>query len=160
MKYKLINIATQEETICDKLVIDNFDYYVSDNCSKHNDYCYYNKDTKNPIKYQRGEYLVDGNFAPKVIATNNPNIDLPKVVDEASLLADLAMANWGNIHRTGVLGYIDGYNKAKETYQFTEQDMIDFTNYAKSYKSSSIVKKAFEIWKAQKTTTIYYQATP
>lgn len=30
MKYKLINSVTKIETICDKVTIDGFDYYVSD----------------------------------------------------------------------------------------------------------------------------------
>jgi hypothetical protein len=38
MKYKLINSVTKIETICDKVTIDGFDYYVSDEgYFKHND---------------------------------------------------------------------------------------------------------------------------
>ena len=29
MKYKLINIKTKEETLCDKVTIDGFDYYLN-----------------------------------------------------------------------------------------------------------------------------------
>lgn len=30
MKYKLINKTTGEEHLCDKVIIEGFDYYVSD----------------------------------------------------------------------------------------------------------------------------------
>jgi len=30
MKYKLINIKSNEAVYCDKITIDEFDYYVSD----------------------------------------------------------------------------------------------------------------------------------
>lgn len=30
MKYKLINKTTSEEHLCDKVTIDGFDYYLSD----------------------------------------------------------------------------------------------------------------------------------
>lgn len=29
MKYKLINFVSKKETICDKVTIDGFDYYVN-----------------------------------------------------------------------------------------------------------------------------------
>lgn len=34
MKYKLINTITKEEHLCDKVTIDEFDYYVSDKVIK------------------------------------------------------------------------------------------------------------------------------
>jgi len=43
----------------------------------------------------------------------------------------LAKTQWGNVHRTGVLGYIDGYNKAKETYKYTEEDVLRIIDMAK-----------------------------
>lgn len=52
MKYKLINKTTSEEHICEKVVIDGWDYYVS--------------------------YV----YGKPTIATNNINHHIPKVVDE------------------------------------------------------------------------------
>jgi hypothetical protein len=43
----------------------------------------------------------------------------------------LAKTQWGNVHRTGVLGYIDGYNKAKEKYKYTEEDVLRIIDMAK-----------------------------
>ena len=37
MKYKLINQKTKEEHLCDKVTIDGFDYYASDELPKQND---------------------------------------------------------------------------------------------------------------------------
>jgi len=51
MKYKLINAQTKEEHLCDKVTIDGFDYYVSDN-PKADDYCLNLKKQKNFLKYQ------------------------------------------------------------------------------------------------------------
>lgn len=47
MKYKLININTKQETLCDRVTIGGFDYYVSDN----------EKPTINKwvIEYQKGD---------------------------------------------------------------------------------------------------------
>ena len=81
MKYKLINKQTNEEHLCDKVTIDGFDYYVSDEKLIPN--CYVFDPIRNRITVI---YLVSKkgeNFgAKKVIATNNPSIDIPKVVDE------------------------------------------------------------------------------
>lgn len=114
MKYKLINIATQEEVICYKEIIGTFDYYVNE-ISITEDRLFGNDGTLSLLKRNM------------VIATNDPDSELPKII---------------------------------ETYQFNEQDMIDFGKFAKSYKSSKDVENALITWKSQKPTTIYYQTTP
>jgi hypothetical protein len=45
---------------------------------------------------------------------------LPPLEDE---VGELAQKQWGNVHRSGVLGFIEGYNKAKEKYKYTEEDL-------------------------------------
>ena len=52
-------------------------------------------------------------------------------------------------------------NKAKETYQFTEEDMIEFRHFANNYgeigdfeKSS---EKLLELFKEQQIKTIFYE---
>lgn len=82
-KYKLVNTTTKEETICDKVVVDGFDYYVSDNpiTEKWEGFAY-----KDDVKIKVFKHYFTTNEwykdSKKVIATNNPNIDIPKVVDE------------------------------------------------------------------------------
>lgn len=119
MKYKLINKTTQKEFICDKITFEGFDYY-----------------SHNPSSINISNMSV----MDYAMATNNPNIDLPKVIDENSI----------NI--------------------FTEQDMIEFSIWAnlnafvlnneidwyyagKTYTS----KELLEIWKEQQVKTIYYE---
>lgn len=51
------------------------------------------------------------------------DFDIFPQVKEISEINEMASQVWGNVHRTGVLGFIDGYTKAKETYKFTEEDI-------------------------------------
>lgn len=100
-KYKLINYKTKEEHFCEKVTIDGFDYYVNDDEIKYGDsylcleikpnghkspffgkvYKYDNFTTDN--KYEK--YLLQN--CKKVIATNNPSIDLPKIINEIERMA-------------------------------------------------------------------------
>lgn len=170
-KYKLINITTKEETICDKVVIDGFDYYISDEKAPEGFYGYLNFQGGDIKKI--GKYFADD--WKKIITTNNPNIDIPKVIDEVEKLAELRYKTIGFIEEWRELeennpkneGFIEGYNKAKETYQFTEQDMIEFTKFYNSYKEMikteqwEIIEFSCEdvlkVWKSQKLKTIYYE---
>lgn len=170
-RYKLINITTKEETICDKVTIEGFDYYVSDETPK--------KEGQKCYSYYINELVMFGLphtiGCKKVIATNNPNIDIPKVIDEVEKLAELRYKTIGFIEEWRELeennpkneGFIEGYNKAKETYQFTEQDMIEFTKFYNSYKEmikteqweiiESSCEDVLKVWKSQQPITIYYE---
>lgn len=54
---------------------------------------------------------------------NAPVLEGIELLPPLEYVEELAKQNWGNVHRTGVLGFIDGYNKAKEDYKYTEEDM-------------------------------------
>lgn len=84
MKYRLINKATDEEHLCDKVTIGGFDYYVSDELPKTGR-PFYDKEL-NTIAWRTDTGLIHKNDV-EVIATNNPNIDIPKVVDNVEKLA-------------------------------------------------------------------------
>jgi len=46
-----------------------------------------------------------------------------------------ANKQWGNVHRTGVLGYIEGYNQAlrdNKENKYTEEDLVDAINMARN----------------------------
>jgi len=47
------------------------------------------------------------------------------VEEVASTLFRNKMDNLEEIHSDYILGFIDGYNKAKETYKYTEEDILD-----------------------------------
>jgi len=97
MKYELINTKTKEEHLCNKITIDGFDYYVSGEEIKLNDFVHLDNTIKELPEYN-GNYIIqllddallnssNALNCKKVIATNNPNIDIPKVVDEVENLA-------------------------------------------------------------------------
>ena len=137
MKYKLINTKTKEETLCDKVTIDGFDYYVSDAYGKH------------------------------AIATNNPNIDIPKVVDEVERLAYEYENSFTNGEGNADVDFIAGYNKSQETHPFSDDDMIEFGdwvrnnpyiwNYPDKFNDKRTTKELFQLWKEQQLKTVYYE---
>ena len=61
-------------------------------------------------------------------------LDLPLLppFEEDKYIKDLAQQRWGNVHRTGVLGFIEGY-RAAQSKQFSLEDMIAFSEYVGSY---------------------------
>ena len=102
----------------------------------------------------------------KVIATNNPNIDIPKVIDEVDNIIKNAFYDKKGDFKRSTIGADDwinglklGYNKAKETYKFTEEDMIEFAQYVLdniSYNNDKLEEMLFT-WKKQQLKTIYYE---
>jgi len=180
MNYKLINKQTNEEHICSKIVIDGFDYYVND---KKNQVIlgetYYENDNCIPIYSFTPETLPIEYYLQKIIATNNPSIDLPKVVDEVEELA-LCENKKFFYQQTAYSGdfYIRGYNKSQESHPFSEEDMIEFYKWVNDphiedsrqptavyiknidmwwYNHNKYTsKELLQIWKEQRVKTIYY----
>ena len=62
---------------------------------------------------------------------------LPPLEDE---VGELAQKQWGNVHRSGVLGFIEGYNKAKEKYKYTEEDLMEAMLQISEYYADNINK--------------------
>lgn len=140
------NKQTEEEHICDKVTIDGFDYYVSDGEIKLNDPIA----DKYKVWFWRDDCSLLGR--KKVIATNNPNIDIPKVENEVEELAHTYFAeerfNWEKENPNGMKSpqsliehynktftpiYKAGYNKSQETHPFSEEDMIEFAEFVAKY---------------------------
>lgn len=185
-KYKLIHTQTKEETICEKVTIDSFDYYIE------------NGNIVKPIDFSKWQYSKHANLVfigepnalkgeyYEVLATNNFNIDIPKVIDEVEYLFKLAKDHSDKCGLDNFLDeddiqiikehYTHGYKKSKETYQFTEQDMIEFTKWFNNVTESDweLNKKCYnetslhtvslkskiellEIWKSEQLTIIYYK---
>lgn len=194
-KYKIINKSTNEETTCTKVVIDCFDYYVISFVDKKNSYII--EKGKAVVKYIKnlGDDLIwesldkkssacDGKteFEYTVIATNNPNIDLPKVIDEVEKLADICSSkNYqrnldGSTDKEGItFGFIEGYNKSQELYPNSDNDMIEFGKFISNenyvfcvngewikngdgtYKViANTTKELLAIWKSQQPKIIFY----
>lgn len=168
MKYKLINKQTGEETLCDKVTIDGFDYYVSDELPKLNDVVitavgniHYIKDgSKDFIEYV-------SKLGKKVIATNNPNIDIPKVVDELMYKWNLGLevAEKSKTKNKSAMrnGFVKGYNKSQETHPFSEEDILEFAHFYFREEFNSTMQdcksseEILQLWKEQQPKIIYYE---
>lgn len=150
-KYKLINLKTKEEHLCDKVTIDGFDYYVNDYISDEVD----GGLTKIPF-----EKLI-----LIAVTTNNPNIDIPKVVDEVEMLGEdetniriLQHKTPSQIARQYFDGYEEGYNKCLETNGNSDEDMLEFALYVATAPNTpyKTVKELLQIWKDQRPKIVYY----
>lgn len=151
MNHKLINRTTKEEIICTKVVVDGFDYYINDKQATEGEMGYIS--FENSIKVI-GKYFADD--WKKVIATNNPNIDLPQIIDEVE---------FENLTESRKI-WKKGYNKAKETHPFSEEDVLDLIQSLKDYTHESHVIlgqderepiEFLEIWKSKQIKTLYYE---
>ena len=158
-KFKLINNKTKEETICNLVTINGFDYYVEDRepTASHAllDNCYYIFDNK--LYKRKYSHHVDCKL---VLCTNNPNIDIPKVIDELDSLVEKDMEN---NYPSYPAVFRRGYSKAKETYKYTEEDLISFAyfyfieEFNSTMQSSKSTEKLLSMWKEQQITTIFYE---
>lgn len=171
--YKLIHLKTKEETICSLVTIDGFNYYVSECSLKEKDWVI-NNNFLNQISSFRmnnsDDWKTDG--WRKVIASNkqhNPNIAIPKVIDNSDIYdysESLSKSLYDEErHRDDLIKSLfavacqSGYEKAKETYQFTEKDVLNFTEYYKNnaWLMKNTNKEILDIWKEQRINTLYYE---
>ena len=192
MKYKLINTKTNQETLCDKVTIKGFEYYVSEEAkikadnlwvvSKRTKYLgktFYPKNDGTvtddvikelllSVKYE-GHYETTvgrGGDCDLVIACNNPNIDIPKLIDEVERLAlqhndysaQKPSITYDREGYFNVKNYIDGYNQSQYTHPFSEEDMIEFATYMLYNARPLPLKQQLDEWKAQQSKTIYYES--
>jgi hypothetical protein len=198
MKYKLINTKTKEEHLCDKVTIDGFSYYVSDKYARIGNFItdgkaieevtYFDTVTleysikpngRTPMSQKRPS-LKWGNIS----ATNNPNIDIPKVVDEVEMMAllqypyplDVKDKNDKIIQTKGEKpfnhakiekyrrAFVIGYNKSQQTHPFSEEDMVDFIDFVEKsiydnegYTQFKTNKELLQLWKEQQPKIVYYE---
>ena len=173
-KFKLINNKTKEETVCSLVTIDGFEYYVDDNEIIQKDfYIDFRSDGNKLEQFKTKEdwVLVGICDSKKVITTNNPNIDIPKIINEFENLAEqdadkceyYKHPNSDNGYYDHVEGFKAGYNKAKETYHFTVQDMLDFGKYCINNQLCKEENRYYQYWellqifKEQQIKTIFYE---
>ena len=164
MKYKLANNTTNEETLCDKVAIDGFDYYVSDETPPKTYEGYYS--VHNIVFHTSKTLLQTG--CKKVIATNNPNINIPKVVDEVKVmsesLVETCLEKIKDITKRFFwkAGFKVGYNKSQATHPFSEEDMIEFAEWRRDFEftddfSRYEKEELLQLWKEQQPKTVYYE---
>lgn len=187
---KLINKTTNEEHICTKVEIDGFDYYIGDtvtdietlhvwHTSSDSEYHPYTQFIGNT--FYAVEEFEKGNFK-KIIATTNPNIDIPKVIDVVELMikSHFYKRDGVNFKRStiGADEWIDGlktgYNQSQSTHPNSDEDMIGFVEWLTKEESPYAVmygnqkerfadnnkeystKELLDIWKEQ-NKVIYFQ---
>lgn len=168
MMYKLINTITNEEHLCEKITIDGFDYYITIS-NITNGECYLHK--KEIKQFLNSGY--DGVNFKKVIATNNPNINSPQLINEVEKLGEIET----NIRilrhqvtsksaRTYFEGFMNGFGQGQKNYQFTENDMIEFTKWLRIEDTEKNAEKyanfsdldMLNFWKEnQQIKTLYYE---
>jgi len=191
-KYKLINRKNNEETLCDKVTVEGFDYYVSDKLPKDQEVYWTYIVFDEPIVINKCN-LPDGWFErlhgkinyKSVIATNNPSIDIPKVVDENNpkvmFERENPLPNDNPTERThglvGISGALSnwfearkwfqkGYNKSQETHPYSEEDILnlldlifDVTGKDELWDKvkDKTTKELLTVWQSQRTETIYFE---
>jgi hypothetical protein len=158
MKYRLIDKTTGIETLCDKVTIDGFDYYVSDE-KIHFGYVW------NTILEQVETMFKEKTFHDDlkgIIATNNPSIDIPKVVHEVEMLVNKLDTPENLDQYSFDEGFIKGYTKSQETHPFSEDNMIEFAEFYFREEFNSTMqdckssKELFQLWKEQQPKIVYY----
>lgn len=154
--HKLINIKTGESHLCEKVIIDGFDYYAN-----YPEKCCIQKEGKSLMN----KGCMERNHCEKFIATNKPNIDIPKVVDIVEELAYEYYSENEHYKAADAFHFKNGYNKSQETYPFSEEDVVEFGEIiawnmvGKTITESfvkEISKELLQFWKEQKPKTIYF----
>lgn len=183
MKYLLKKDEQDKGVLCDKVTIDGFDYYQSDELIKSGEFFIGHRISDeqpylacaSPMKEAKGD-------KGKVIATTNPNIDLPQVVDEVEVLAEEhANKVWGiyiddidedcNDTRgnNSISDFKAGYNKSQSTHPNSDEDMIEFNEWVNlntnltsingEYLHNNVrhtTRDLLQHWKSLQPKVIYY----
>jgi hypothetical protein len=148
-----------------KMLIHIKDYLLAVDDSNYYDEYYLNKVDMRIYKRDGGGSIptVGGVWHKKIThhlpLNNAPVLEGIELLPPLEYVEELAKQNWGNVHRTGVLGFIDGYNKAKEVYKFTEKDICEFVEWMNlhyralehtiSFKGVKGTKELINLWKKQ-----------
>ena len=92
----------------------------------------------------------------------------PLDIDLYSYATEEHKFNHKSVQEIGfVLGVKIGYNKAKEDYKYTEEDMVEFGEWCENLQKynkeirrnnpSITRKKLLQLWKEQRPKTLYYE---
>lgn len=93
-KYKLINKQTGEEHLCDEVTIEGFNYYYIDQRPKMVEWFFDKLDLVSSVPiYKRSNKEKSYEGCYKIIACNNPNIEISQVVDKVEELDSMHKDN-------------------------------------------------------------------
>lgn len=160
MKVKVINKNTNQQFDCEEVEISGYKYYL-----------YYNTEPKKIGQY----YITKDNqvdivktgkeLGKPILCTNNPNIDIPKVVDDVEVLyptnrkGDMWMPNRDEINNQYRQ---EGYSKSQETHPNSDEDMKSFgkfcieNNFCKEENRYYQYWEMLKLWKEQQPKKVYY----
>ncbi len=176
MKYILINKATKEEHICDKVTVGAFDYYIRNEEIKIGDsgWLLENGRIKSVCEFDCSKGL-NGirSTDKKIIAANDPFTEIPQIIDDVEKLAEKVYTKKNTSYKVRRSSFITGYNKSQETHPFSEEDMIAFCGYASTTgdvcrpredsptgsRKFQTMKEVLDTWREKQTKTIYYAHT-
>lgn len=180
MKYKLINKTNNQENICEKVIVDGYDYYLGEEIElmmsnlKMGE-LYIEHTQINPNRYSLFQRTDDEDTIEnswKIIATTNPNIDIPKVVDEDTRVIVMAQQyaldkcqdNMSALTKVK-LAVEYGYDKSQETHPFNLDDIKkaieDFHKMNMAYLTGKEddnlnIEDFIQLWNSQRIKTLYY----
>lgn len=136
-QYQLMDIETNEVTMCEKYTNNGFDYYLNYDDVKKGDW--FLKPVKNYIpKRFKPRSPIDsvGIDTLKVIATTNTSLQCPQVVDYVDELANEYLSirchkNLNTLDEENLVkeGYIDGYHKHSETHSLSDEEVVMFAKF-------------------------------
>lgn len=179
-KYLLKQNEEDEGVLCRIVTIDGFDYYVSDSPRGSNYIIWLEGTPKLTYATLITSTLYSGGHAEnwkRVIATNNPNIHIPKVVDEVERLAEHEFQEQKESYENSTemfpfddsellaTGFQIGYNKCKEIHPNSDKDTIEFANWLRQEDTEANAEKyanftdadMLQFWKEQQPKIVYYE---
>lgn len=148
MKYILKHIDSSEHIECSKVTINGFDYYVTEETGEVDDF------VTNGTQIARINVLTiddpNKHLCRKIIATNDPKygfstFHIPQIIDEGKkyALEVFPHTNEGDVEdcidasKRNILAL--GFNKAKETYKWTDEDVKHFVKETLKDAKSSVI---------------------
>lgn len=182
MKAKVINKNTNQQFDCEEIEIKDFKYYTIDTAVG----CKYGISKLNEVVEIKVSY--DAILYKGIICSNNPNIDIPKVMDdeltikvnehfkdywkkedESKMKGDEISTEMMTNMLCEISAFTAGYKKSQETHPFSEDDMIEFSDWIKTnYYCVEIgvwikegnyftTKELLQIWKEQQSKIVFYE---
>jgi hypothetical protein len=180
-KYLIKNLSTGEETLCERIELEGFEYYVA-NHEAYGTVGYISTehggvignihyDEKNLTWDLRTYGSIHYPFSSKehiktVICTTAPLPDVPQVVDLVEEMAGSEyQKNKGKvdkltldeqIQRSGgfIVGYKTGYKSSQSTHPFSVEDMISFGTWLMK-NGATTYGNLLSIWQQQQPTKIF-----
>lgn len=117
-------------------------------------------------------YDIFAHNCKKIVATDNPNIEIPKIVNEVNEALESVYAKEAAGSSLLRIGFARGYELSQETHPFSENDMVEFAKWIADsslhghtkqmyeaiikYKLNSI-EELVQYWNKNKSKILYFE---